>query len=190
MFFFSGISTIIFSTLLACTAWIHCRISPLLSCFQQVQPSFRDSSILPLCTAVSQKYSFFHIQGHCLNISNSFGLKHRSVHFYEYSFLCLMIKLFALRGYCDFCPWTCFVPESPSRKQEATAQQQKGKDDGRNVSIRTILTHLLPGLECTFGLTVADLLWSSLSWEILTDVEDNNVFHLQWNVPKGKMPHG
>lgn len=96
---------------------------------------------------LSQEYSFFHIQGHCLIIPDSFGSKHRPVHFYEYLFWCLTVELFAVGSNYDFCSWTCFVPQSPSRKYEATAWQQKGKEDSRNLCIRAILTHLLPGLD-------------------------------------------
>lgn len=41
------------------------------------------------------------------------------------------------------------------RKSQTAERERRGKDGGRNVCVRAILTHLLPGLECTFGFMVA-----------------------------------
>lgn len=91
--------------------------------FSQSRPLLGRAHFCHQCTMVSQKYSFIHIQGHCLNITNNFGLKHRSVLFYKYTFLCFMIKLFALRGYYDFCSWICFFQKM--RSNSVTAEWER-----------------------------------------------------------------
>lgn len=151
-------------------------------------PSFQESSILPWVQAVqSGIHYFFSYSRAFLDHSKQLWLKAQTcpllwalILVSQWSCLLQAVTVASAHGRALFLN---LLPENWSSSLVAEGKRQQ------KPLHQTCPHTFAPRSRCTFGLTVA---YSNqvLSWKILTDTENNNVFHLQWNVLKGKMPGG